>query len=249
MCVTGGATRSRWRRRLVLEGLYWGNLTLLIVLPVAIAWRLRDNARVAGIALGVAVAAKLFVWPLFVWLLVTRRFRAAAWASASAAILVLAAWALIGFEGLRDYPALLGELQDVYAVRSLSTATVAGAFGASVSVAVAVGIAAALVLLALAARLARGSDGVFRSFVLAVAACVVATPLVWLHYWALLLVPIAVRWPRLSAAWFFGFVSCSSNGCPGLRIRTPSCAAAPRKSRSSYGTSITGSRSRGRRWG
>ena len=37
---------------------------------------------------GVAVAAKLFVWPLVVWLLLTRRFRAAAWAVGSAAVLV-----------------------------------------------------------------------------------------------------------------------------------------------------------------
>ena len=53
---------------------------MLLMLPVAVAWRYRDRARIAGIALGVAVAAKLFVWPLVVWLLLTRRFAAAVWA-------------------------------------------------------------------------------------------------------------------------------------------------------------------------
>ncbi len=111
----------------VVHGLFYGNLTILLLVPLALAWRYRDRPRVAGIAVGVAVAAKLFVWPLVVWLLLTRRFRAAAWAAGSAVVLVLGAWALIGFEGLIDYPALLRDVQDVYAVRSVSLATVAGA--------------------------------------------------------------------------------------------------------------------------
>ena len=72
--------RSRSTSPVVVHGLYFGNLTILLVLLVALAWRYRDEARLAGLALGVAVAAKLFVWPLVVWLLLTRRFRAAAWA-------------------------------------------------------------------------------------------------------------------------------------------------------------------------
>ena len=117
----------------VVHGLFYGNLTVLLVLPLALAWRYRDRARGAGLAVGVALAAKLFVWPLVVWLLLTRRFRAAAWAVGSAAVLVLGAWALIGFEGFRDYPKLLRAVQDVYAVRSVSLSTVAGALGASVA--------------------------------------------------------------------------------------------------------------------
>jgi hypothetical protein len=161
---------------------------------------------VAGLAVGVAVAAKLFAWPLIVWLLLTRRFRAAAWAVSSSIALVLAAWAVIGFEGLTDYPALLREIQDVYAVRSVSLASVAGAIGLSVSVAVAVSAIAGLLLLALAAWLVRRVDGERRSFAVVVAACIVATPIVWPNYAALLFVPIAITWPRLAPAWFFGYV-------------------------------------------
>ena len=139
----------------VVHGLWYGNLTVLLVLPLALAWRYRDRAAGAGIAVGAAVAAKLFVWPLVVWLLLTRRFRAAAWAAGSAVVLVLGAWALLGFQGLRDYPSLLRAVQDVYALRSLSISTVAGALGASVSAAVAVAALVGLACLALAAWLVR----------------------------------------------------------------------------------------------
>ena len=139
----------------VVHGLWYGNLTVLLVLPIALAWRCRDRARLVGIAVGAAVAAKLFVWPLVVWLLLTRRFRAAAWAAGSAVVLALGAWALVGFQGMSDYPSLLRAVQDVYAVRSLSVSTVAGALGASVPAAVAVAAVVGLACLALAAWLVR----------------------------------------------------------------------------------------------
>jgi hypothetical protein len=165
----------------VVHGLWYGNLTVLLVLPIALAWGYRDRARVAGIAVGVAVAAKLFVWPLVVWLLLTRRFRAAAWAAGSAVLLMLGAWALVGFQGLRDYPSLLRAVQDVYAVRSLSVSTVAGALGASVSAAVAVAAVAGLACLALAVWLVRQPDGDRRAFAIVVAACILASPIVELR--------------------------------------------------------------------
>jgi Glycosyltransferase family 87 len=190
----------------VVHGLYYGNLTILLLVPLALAWRFRDRAQVAGLAVGAAVAAKLLVWPLIVWLLLTRRFRAAAWAVGSGIVLVVAAWAVIGFQGFSDYPALLRENQDVYALRSLSLATVGGALGLSLSKAVAASVVAGLLLLGLAAWLAPRIDGERRSFAIVVAACVVATPIVWPNYAALLLVPIAITWPRLAPAWFFGYL-------------------------------------------
>jgi Glycosyltransferase family 87 len=189
----------------VVHGLWYGNLTVLLLVPLALAWRYRDTARIAGLAVGAAVAAKLFVWPLIVWLVLTRRFRAAAWAVASAVLLALCAWALIGFDGLRDYPRLLGAVQDVYAVRSFSLATVAGALGASVHVAVATCALAGLFCVGAAALLVGRRDGDRRSFALLVAACVLASPVVWPNYAALLYVPIAITWPRLSPTWFFGY--------------------------------------------
>ena len=190
----------------VVHGLYYGNITLLLLLPLALAWRYRNRAPVVGLAVGAAVAVKLFVWPVVVWLLVTRRFRAAAWAVGSTAVLVVGAWALIGFEGLANYPALLRAVQDVYAVRSLSLSTVAGGLGASVEVAVLVAGLGGLACLGIAAWLVRQPDGDRRGFAMVVAGCVLASPIVWPNYAALLFVPIAITWPRLAPAWFFGYV-------------------------------------------
>ncbi len=189
----------------VVHGLYYGNLTIFLLVPLAVAWRYRDRARVAGLAVGVAVAAKLFVWPLVVWLLLTRRFRAAIWAAGSAAALVLVPWALIGFEGFTDYPALLRAVQDVYAIRSVSLSTVAGSLGVSIPGAVGVAAVAGVVCLAATAWVVRRPDGDRRAFALVVVACVIASPIVWPNYAALLFIPIAVTWPRLAPAWFFGY--------------------------------------------
>jgi hypothetical protein len=189
----------------VMQGLTWGNLTLLLVLPVALAWRYRDKAVVGGLAVGTGIAAKLFLWPLVFWLLFTRRFRAAVVSVVFASVLVLSSWAVVGFQGFADYPDLLQAVQDVYATRSYSVATVAGGLGAPTGVAVAVCAAIGLILLAIAAWLARRVDGDRRAFALVVAACVLASPIVWANYAALLFVPIAVTWPRFSLAWLFSY--------------------------------------------
>jgi alpha-1,2-mannosyltransferase len=191
----------------VLQGLVWGNLTLLLVLPLALTWRYRHRAGVAGLALGVAIAAKLFLVPMLLWLLFTRRLRAAAVAVGAAVGLVVVPWAAIGFDGIVDYPALLGEAQDVYAVRSASLASVLGGVGLPVVTAVAATTLVGLCLIAVALLIVRRPDGDRRAFALVVMACVVASPIVWPNYSALLLVPIAITWPSLSPVWFFGYVS------------------------------------------
>ena len=111
----------------------------------------------------------------------------------------------MGFEGFRDYPSLLRAVQDVYAIRSISLATVAASLGTSLWAAVAVSLLAGLACVVAAAVLVRRPDGDRRSFAVVVAACILASSVVWPNYIALLLVPIAVTWPRLSPAWFLGY--------------------------------------------
>ena len=189
-----------------VHGYFFGNLTVALVVFVALAWRYRDRAWIGGLAVGTAIAAKLFVVPLVVWLLLTRRFLAAAVAAGSAIVLIVGAWALIGFEGFREYPSLLRLVQEVYAIRSVSVPAVAASFGASVDVAIAIAGAAGIAGLAIAAWIVRHGDGDRRAFALVVAVCIVASPIVWVNYTALLFVPIAITWPRLAPAWFFGYV-------------------------------------------
>lgn len=212
LCLTSPVT---------VYGLAYGNLTIVMVLLLALVWRFADRARIAGLVLGIAVTAKLFVWPLVVWLVLTRRFLAAVWAIGTAVVLVFGAWAVIGFEGLRSYPALLDVVQDVYAIRSYSVSTVAAALGAPVSWAVAVAVLAGIVCITAAGWIVRRADGDRRAFAVLVAACVLASPIVWPHYAALLFVPIAVTWPRLAPIWFFGYASWL------LRALSPPLAARP----------------------
>ena len=211
----------------VLEGLFWGNTALLLLVPVAVAWRYRDAARPAGIAVGVAIAAKLFAWPLIVWLVLTRRYRAAIWAASCATMLILGPWAIIGFDGFLEYPALLHVLQDVYAVRSFSLATIAAGFGASADVGVAIATVAGLALLAFAGWLAHRPHGDVRSFAVVIAACVMASPVVWPYYFSMLFIPIAIAWRRLAPAWFFGYAIVTVVVVPAYSVPDPEPCCRP----------------------
>ena len=61
----------------VVDTVSLGAISSMLLLGVALAWRYRDRPFVAGAVTAVTAVAKVFVWPLFVWLLATRRFRAA----------------------------------------------------------------------------------------------------------------------------------------------------------------------------
>jgi hypothetical protein len=211
----------------VVQGLIWGNLTVALVLPLALAWRFRERAAAAGLAVGVAIAAKLFVLPLLAWLVFTRRYGAAAIAAGTAAVLVIVPWAAIGFDGMRDYPALMRELQDVYAVRGASLSSVFGGLGLSASAGVALSTLVAAGMIAAAYAIVGRAEGDRRAFAVVVAACVVAAPITWPNYSALLLVPVAVTWPRLSPVWFFGYVSWLAELLPKPRGALPEPCCRP----------------------
>ena len=98
------------------------NVTLLLLLGVALAWRFRDRPLVVAIATGLVVAVKPFFWPLLLWLAATRRYRSLALASVVSFVLVVVPWAGIGFAGLHGYPHLLTSVSRVDGARSYSVA-------------------------------------------------------------------------------------------------------------------------------
>jgi hypothetical protein len=184
----------------VVNGVMWGNATLLLVLLVALAWRWRAHPWRSGILIGLGIAIKLFLWPLLFWQLGTRRYRAAATTTALAAIGVLVPWAVIGFDGFLAYPDLLRVAQEVYAVHGQSTATILGALGLETEPATRGGLAAGLAVGVLAFVVGRrGHDEA--SVSLGILAALAASPVVWEHYFAFLLIPIAIARPRFSALW------------------------------------------------
>jgi len=184
-----------------LENVEYGALGPVLALLVALAWRYRERVGAVAVSLGAAITLKLFLWPLAVWLAATRRWKAAAGAALVALALALGSWAVIGFGGIGDYPELLRRLSDLEAESSYSAYAMLVALGLPATLAHVVTAVATIALLALAWQLAHGADGDRRAFTLALAAGLVLTPILWLHYLVLLVVPIALARPRLSALW------------------------------------------------
>jgi alpha-1,2-mannosyltransferase len=176
-----------------------GALTSFLLLGAAVCWRYRDDPAVAGGATAVTALLKLFLWPLGVWLVVTRRWRAAIICAGTGLILLLGGWAVIDFAGLRSYPTILHVLQQVEIPVSYS---LVGLFGLSGGAVTAVTIVLSLTGIVAIWAAARGEDGDRRSFAVAIFVSLVATPLLWMHYLLLLFVPIAFYRPRLSGLWF-----------------------------------------------
>jgi hypothetical protein len=131
-------------------------------------------------------------------------------AAISAAALFLVPFLPLGWRVLRAYPHLLSALDGVYGRVSFSADTVFRAIGASAPTAeVAVlGLGASLALLVLFVGTVRRSDR--GAFTIALATALVLSPIVWMHYYVLLVVPIALVSKRLSLAWFAPFLCWAS---------------------------------------
>ena len=186
----------------VISGIQTGSVTLAIALLAAVGWRFRDSSALASsTAIGVTLAAKIFLWPLVVWLAATRRVGSAVSALAIGVGLLLASWAAIGFAGLVDYPSLLRRLQDAEGADSYTAYIVGLDLGLPSAVARAVWLAVGLAALASVVALARRGDEQ-TAFVVAIVASLALTPIVWLHYFALLLVVVALARPSLGVIWF-----------------------------------------------
>ncbi len=183
--------------------LSYGTVQCVLMLGLALTWRWRDHAWRCGLALGALIALKLIFVPLIVWLLFTRRWLSAAVAGASAVGLCLAGWAAIGFDGFTGYPHLLSLLTEIEKNQGFSGGSFALALGAGEGVATAIPYVLGCGVLALTWIALRrgGARADAYGFLLATLSVLAFSPIVWLHYLALLLVPVAVLRPRLSVAW------------------------------------------------
>lgn len=175
------------------------NVTLPIALGIAVLWRLRDRRVLSGFLVGLMVAIKLYMWPLGVWLLATRRYRSAVVAAVTAPVLVFGSWVPIGFAGLTTYPHLLSvvsrfERGDGYSIGALI------APATSWTAATVVQAGCGLAILAWAWRCAR-RNGDRAAFMYAIAAMLTLTPIVSMNYFVVLAVVIAMRSRVLSWYW------------------------------------------------
>ena len=144
-----------------------------------------------GIAVGVAGAIKFFLWPLGIWLAAIGRAREAVVAAAVAAASLLL---VIPFTALHAYFQTLIRLGKDFDQDSYSPFGLLMQVGSSEVVARGATWAIGLALLVVCWRRA--------SFGLAVAAALVLSPIVWLDYYAVAAIPLAVVAPRISWVWF-----------------------------------------------
>jgi hypothetical protein len=187
-----------------------GTVGPLLLLAVAAAWRWRTGLVSSAVALGAGIALKLFLWPLLVWHALMRRRRTAVVGVAAAVALVLVPWTATGFDGLSHYPGLLQRLSRHEATSSYSVVALGVRAHFPELVAYVVSAVVAVALLAAPAWIARNKavgprDRDVAVITLTLAAALAASPIVWMHYFLLLLVPLVLARPRLSWLWFVPF--------------------------------------------
>ena len=173
-----------------IEGIQTANASLPLTLLVALMWRYRDRAGIAGAALGYAVAVKLFLWPLLVWQALVGRVRTALVALAVAVASLLL---LLPFISIGDYARLLRELGRTFEHDAYTPFALLTDLGVPDTAARALTVALGLAVLAVAWRR--------RSLGLAIAAALCLSPIVWRHFFVLLLVPLALSRPRFDVVW------------------------------------------------
>ena len=182
----------------VIEAAGIGTISIPLLLIVAAAWRWRARTVRAGLLVACAVTAKLFLWPVWFWLVRGRRYRSAAIAVTASLVAVLGSWAAIGFAGLRDYPTLLDRMTGLEGPNSYSVYSLLRVFGVGDGGAAKAGYVLGIGALALALCFVRGDR---RTLVALLGVSFLATPILWPHYLVLLFVPIAFVSRRFSWLW------------------------------------------------
>ena len=198
-----------------------GTLMPILMLLLALLWRYRERKVVAAVVAAVLAVSKLFLFPLLIWLVVTRRFKTAAIACAVSAGMCLLAWLPLGLSSIGTYASLVHTLSSYEQTFSLSVTSLGLASGLSSGQALLVATTLGIALILWAAAVGRSND--FLAFRLTLAASFVLSPIVWDHYYVLLIVPLALRWPRLSGVWFLAMwieldTSAMNNAVPWVAL-------------------------------
>jgi hypothetical protein len=206
----------------VLHGLRLGALTPMLVLGVACCWRFRSSARMS-VPLALVTVVKLFLWPLIVWRAARSSLRSAAGTVAVAVLIVVGSWATIGFAHFADYPQLLRDTQGTWMANGYTLAALGSVLHLPDGVTAMLLLAgAAIASAAIARALRRGRIDERESLALFVWTACLFSPVGWLHYSALLLIPVALLTPKLSPAWLvpvaFWFTPFEESGGESWRI-------------------------------
>lgn len=185
-----------------VRGAQLGTLNALLLAGALVAWHYRDRVWPLVALLTAVVVPKLFLAPLLGWPLVTRR-----WKATALTVLAVAAVLGIGFAvgplGAADYARMMGELSDKLAQKGWGGyRLLLDATGSARAAQLGAWLGAALVLgVSLAWYLRYRAEVVL--FAGAIVAAIVASPIVWTHYYVLAFAPLLAAGVR--ARWLVGF--------------------------------------------
>ena len=180
-----------------------GTISPLLAFLLALLWRFRERDKVAAPVLALLVLAKLFLWPVGLWLLLTRRFRPVLAAVIGSVAAVLLSSLPFGSGVLTHYVSLLRSLSALEGPTSFSLSSLGTALSGSSTIGTVAMVACGLLLLYAMARAAMRHEDE-RVFRLSIVAALATSPIVWNHYLVLLVVPLALVQPRFSPAWLAG---------------------------------------------
>ncbi|KPM55074.1 hypothetical protein ACG83_17235 [Frankia sp. R43] len=187
-----------WTSALVLgasctiTGLQMGTLNALLFCGLVALWRLRDTPVAAGVLAALLVYSKLFLFPVVLWLVLTRRWRATVHALAALAALAAVGEVYSPVEA-RTYADMLGVLAREEAPDGLSLTGLLMNTGLGTGTATWAARITAAALLAgclWSARRAGRAEADGLLFAGVIAAALVASPIVWSHYLLLLVAPL-----------------------------------------------------------
>jgi hypothetical protein len=183
-----------------VSGWQTGNLTLPLMLGLALAWHYRDRPVTVGLLAALVISLKPLMWPVVVWLVCTRRLRAAAWTVAIGVCLNAIAWTVVGWSEIERYLRLSDRVTTALFHSGYGVISLVTRFGASrgSGVAVEVVLCVAATVGCLLAGRRRNDQAALACSVLLI---FVASPLVWIHYFVLLVVPMALIYPRFRGIW------------------------------------------------
>jgi alpha-1,2-mannosyltransferase len=184
----------------VLASIQTAALSALLALGIALAWKWRASGWAAPALIAAVIAAKLFLWPLLLWLALIRGMRCGVATASGIVALVAGPWVL-GFPGAREYPRLLSLLTEIEGRHAYTPRALALSLGTSIRVAEAAAIIAGGAVLTAAVAVRRRERADRDMLALALLAALLLSPIVWAHYLVILLPPLALAYRRMNAAW------------------------------------------------
>ena len=183
----------------LLSGLSWpfayavklGQVGPLLFLCLAVGWRWLDEPLRLGVSGALGAAIKLQPGLVLAWALLTGRYRAVAAGFVTLVVLAVAATLLAGVASWTDFITLVRRVSDpITTTHNFTPGAVAYQLGLSVEAASAIQLlSTVLVIVAFVVAARRAASEA--SYLVAVVASQLLSPILWDHYAMLLLLPVA----------------------------------------------------------